>query len=450
MSFFKKVFGGGDPGSSSEAAGASTSAPHAASGGIQFGRYTDCNKTKQQVEYWNQSVEKFKNKQYVDSFESFMKYLRDETVDNVKVNRNGDEVSFELLQGSKIIKGKANKEKFEAEANLALMDAKNIPVMRKLMSINYSLLYSKFALTDNTLCMKFGSHAIDASPNKLYAALKELAKKADQQDDLLVSEFSSLKAVDTDNIIELSPEMREIRYNYLIKLINDTKAEIAKHDPEHMGGGIAFLLLNLTYKIDYLIMPQGNLTDALERIQRIFFDNKSQATTRERNDQIIAEYDKIVNSPKEDIYEGLYDVKCTFAIANAATHKTAMDMMFKEREKVAWYRDNNYPQMVEAIYGYMISYAFFNYGMVYPMTDLLDMAMNVMNPDYYQQCGKPSYISNGVLNSSAIVKDINGAMDRAKTDYPYVTFNTSMLNFTNVTNFVDSLIVEMDKMDLRK
>ena len=168
MSFFKKIFGGEESQGLAETAQSSGGGSHKA---IKFGRYTDCNKTKEQVKYWNESVDKFKAKAYVDSFEAFMHYLRDVEVDNVHVSREGDVVSFEVIQGSKIIRGQGDADKFWAEANIVKMDSSSLPVMRKLMSLNYTLRYSKFALKDNILCMKFSSHAIDASPNKLYDAL---------------------------------------------------------------------------------------------------------------------------------------------------------------------------------------------------------------------------------------------------------------------------------------
>ena len=450
MSFFKKIFGDSDGAtavSSSNGAGNSKGAVS----DVNFGRYTDCNKNKKQVDFWNQAVEKFKNKAYVDSFEAFLNYIRDEKVDNVTIKRNGDTIEFELLQGSKIVRGTGNNNEFRAECPIVIMDSPSIPVMRKLMSINYTLLYSKFAQKDKVILMKFSSHAIDASSNKLYAALKELAKKADQQDDLLISEFSSLKSIDTDQIIPLSDEEKEIRYQALVSWVNDTKAEIAKHDASYMAGGIAFLLLNLSYKIDYLICPQGKLTDSLEKIQHMFFA-KNDKSTLERNKEIIEEFDKIISWPKEKIFEGLYDVKCTFAIANAANHKTVMDMMFNERTKVAWYRDNNYPQIVEAVYSYMISYAFFNYGMTYPVTDILNLAMNVMNPGYYEKFGstvKP-IDANGALNATNIKMEIGRIIKNCSAEYPYVKLDANVLNFTNATNFIDSLIVELDKFDLRK
>lgn len=417
---------------------------------IHFGRYSDCNKTKIQLDYWTKSLNSYKEKAYVDSFEHFLKYLRDDTISNVVVKRDNDTVEFEITQGSKVIRGKGDKDKFTAEALICKMEDNSIPVMRKLMSLNFALRYSKFALKDNVLCLKFSSHSIDASPNKLYDALKELCKKADQQDDLLTMEFSSLAEIDVESIIDLSDEKKNARYNYLIQLINDGKSEIEKHDAEKMGGGIAFVLLNLTYTIDYLICPHGQLTDALENIQRLFFA-KNDMSTVERNRQIIEEYDKIINSPKEKVLEGLYDVKMTFAIAPAAAHKTVMDMMFGEIDKVKWYVDNNYPDIVEAIYGYMLSYAYFNYGMVYPMTEILNIGMNILNPEYYKNFGSDiSLIDNNELNKKEITNLINDTIARAKVDYPNIGFNTASLNYTTKANFIDSMIRELDKMNLSK
>lgn len=417
---------------------------------LSFGRYTDINKNAKQLAHWKNANDKFKAKAYVESFTEFLNYLRDESVDNVKITPEGGKVSFEITQGSKVIKGSGDGQKFYAEASIVIMDEKSIPVMRKLMSINYALRYSKFALKDNTLVMKFSSHSIDASPGKLYDSLKELCKKADQQDDLLMQEFSSLKEIDTHSIIEWPANIKEAKYEHLIHMIKSTKEEIAKHDAEKMSGGIAYLLLNLTYEIDYLIAPQGRLTDSLEKIQQIFFA-KNNDSTRKRNDDIIAEYQNIVATEKAAVMEGIYDVKCTFALANATAHKKAMDFMFKERDKIGWYRDNGYPQMVEAIYSYMISYAFFNYGMVYPVTGILNIAMATLNADYYEKCGSsPRLVNNDQLDGAAISKEINAIIAAAKKDYPHIAFNTGTLNFSGKSNFIDSLILQLDKLNLSK
>ncbi|MFV2379362.1 hypothetical protein ACNIU6_26600, partial [Escherichia coli] len=87
-------------------------------------------KTKKQIEHWNNSEAKFKAKAYVDSFESFLHYIRDEALDNVKITRTVNTVEFDLIQGSKVVRGKGNGTSFVAECPIILMDNPSIPVMR--------------------------------------------------------------------------------------------------------------------------------------------------------------------------------------------------------------------------------------------------------------------------------------------------------------------------------
>ena len=73
------------------------------------------------------------------------------------------------------------------------MPQPSVPVMRRLLEMNFTLYYSRFALDNERLCMRFESDIETANPSKLYYGLKELATKADKQDDLLVQDFSSLQ-----------------------------------------------------------------------------------------------------------------------------------------------------------------------------------------------------------------------------------------------------------------
>ena len=129
-----------------------------------------------------------------------------------------------------------------------------------------------------------------------------------------------------------------------------------------------------------------------------------------------------------------------------------MDFMFKEREKVGWYRDNNYPKVVEAVYGYMLSYSFFNFGMVYPISDLLNLGMHVLHNDYYVKSGSTLQVvdGNGNLNSTNLTKEINRIVNHCKAEYPHMMLNTAALNYSSKANFIDSLILQMDKMNLQK
>src|SRR6185436_10282130 len=153
---------------------------------IFFGRYSDNNKPVEKVNRWTDADSLFKEKKYTESFDAFFEYLRDDSVDNVVHERNEAEGRFQLFQGSKIIRGTYNQELLHAEVSLAKMPQPNMPVMRRLLEMNFTLYYSRYAMNEEKLCMRFDSDIETANPSKLYYGLKELATKADKQDDLLV------------------------------------------------------------------------------------------------------------------------------------------------------------------------------------------------------------------------------------------------------------------------
>src|SRR6185436_1252577 len=99
---------------------------------------------------------------------------------------------------------------------LALMEQPATAVMRRLLELNYSLYYSRSALDEEgrTLYMVFDTKVSNASPNKMYYGLRELATKADKQDDMLLTDFSYLKAVDTDVVLKPTEQEIEMKYKY--------------------------------------------------------------------------------------------------------------------------------------------------------------------------------------------------------------------------------------------
>ncbi|MEZ4937592.1 MAG: hypothetical protein R2799_08355 [Crocinitomicaceae bacterium] len=458
MSIFKKFFG-----SNAEEDASGTQAPPkteststtTSSSGLHrskfpFGRYTDRNKTNEQIAFWGEAVKAFDEKRYFDSFEILMKYIGDPEIGNLSYTRNGDQIQFEFIQGSNIIKGSAEGDKFVAISEIVLMETPNVPVMRKLMSQNYSLKYSKFALKNNVVCMKLSSKIEDASPNKLYYGLREMARKADREDDLLISEFGNVKEVGVDKTIPYSEEKMAVLLKYLDIWISETLEEVGKHDRDNFCGAIAFLLLRLSYRIDYLLKPQGQLMDRLEKIQHMFFAQNNE-TTQQRNDKIIAEFNDILNWDESKKREGLYETISTFALINPSDHKPVMDMMFDEMKKADWYINNNYPVFIKSIFEYSVAYAFFNYGMHYPTMHIWDMLMEIFNPDFYKEMGIDNQFINGEqLNQSNINKRLTFIIKEAKKEFPNIDLRVENINYGDLTQFYTSLMKEADYLNYSK
>ncbi|HEX6427609.1 MAG TPA: hypothetical protein VF008_07995, partial [Niastella sp.] len=236
---------------------------------ISFGRYSDNNKTIEKVRRWTDADNLFKQQAYYDSIDAFFDYLADDKQRNVILQRTNETGTFQIFQGSKIVRGEFDKESLKAEITLAKMPQASVPVMRRLLEMNFTLYYSRYALDNDRLCMRFDSDIKTANPNKLYYGLKELAIKADKLDDLLVQEFAALQTVDTEHIIEIPQKEKDVKYDFMMLWIRETLDYIASLDADKFSGGIAYLLLALAFRIDYLICPDGKLLNELEKVVEI-------------------------------------------------------------------------------------------------------------------------------------------------------------------------------------
>ena len=419
---------------------------------VQFGRYTDCNKSASQLAHWNNALKFFGEKKYIDAYYEFFLYLGDPSIRNVEVNHVSNELSFTVQQGSKIIRGTANEQKVAAEVNIARFEKPGVAWMRKLMNMNYSLKYSSYAIKDDVVCMKFRSHTLDGSPTKLYFSLKELALNADKQDDLLSHEFATIKPIDLEHVIAISEKEKEVKAAYLQKWINDTLSEIDKLDPTAFYGAISYLLLTLTYRIDYLIAPEGKLAHDLEAIQTIYFakDNRSY---QEKNTLIIDEYRKMLAQPREYVIQSLYRTKCTFGAVTAAAHKDIADFIANEAQNAQWYVTNNYTNIVQAIFEYINGYNLFNFGMHTATRELSHLLMNILNQEYSTALGydeKYYDAAAATLNKAAIEARIAAIIDKGKAEFPKLSFGTQYLNYNSRPEFAGTFLSEISFLDFTK
>ena len=139
-----------------------------------------------------------------------------------------------------------------------------------------------------------------ANPSKLYYGLKELATKADKQDDLLVQDFASLISIDTEHIQELPQKEKEVKYKYFKKWIIGNTGLIGTVEADKYSGGIAYMLLALAYRIDFLIVPEGKLLLAIEKIVDIYF-KKDERPVTEKNLDMIDEFQKLLARTEDGI-----------------------------------------------------------------------------------------------------------------------------------------------------
>ena len=417
---------------------------------VQFGRYSDNNKPLSKVNRWTDADNFYKEKKFGESLDAFFSYLRDDATENVVYERNGAEGRFQIYQGSKIVRGVFNQETVEAEVTLAKMPQPSVPVMRRLLEMNFNLYYSRFALDSDRLCMLFDSDRETASPSKLYYGLKELATKADKHDDLLVQDFASLESIDSDHILPLPEKEKEIKHSYLQSWIKKTLDTIATLDADKFSGGIAYLLLSLIYRIDYLIAPEGRLLNDLEKIGGIYF-KKDERPVVEKNRDMTEEFRRIAARPREEIYSCLFRSRYTFSIVSPQQYKSVVDSIHNSNLNVAWYRDNNYPYIAAQIAEYGIAYCQYSYSLPRVITEFYHLLMQVNYSDYFSDLGFSDRLYDPVrlkFDDDEIVSRINSIQSGWKEKYPLLKFRTANLKFDSLVGFNFTFTTELETLNL--
>ncbi len=418
--------------------------------GIRFGRYSDNNKSVEKVNKWNQADSFFRQQKYLESLDAFFEYLRDDELQNVSYERKGEEGTFEIFQGSKIIHGRFNHNNVYVEAGIASMPVQSIPVMRKLLELNFHLYYSRFALSQDRLCIRFDSDLNTANPNKLYFGLRELATRADKQDDLLVQEFASLIPIDTEHITEMPVAEKEIRFRYMMKWLEETLKTVEELDPEKFSGGISYLILTLAFRIDYLITPEGKLLNELEKVVNKYF-KKDDRPASEKNTEMIEGLIQLKEKTREEVYPYFFRSKNTFSIVSPENHKSVADSIQNAVQSMYWYRDNNYRSIANVVMEYGMTYNHFSYSLPGPVTALLQLFMRINHGEYFRELGfAPDYYnaeSNQFMDEE-IVEEIRGIVNTWKPKYPKLEFNSTRLRFTSITDFNLSFCNEVAALNL--
>ncbi len=417
---------------------------------IRFGRYSDNNKPVEKVEKWNEADALFKEKKHHESIAAFFAYLTDEKEGNLVHEQKGNSGTFYFYQGSKIIRGFYNETVLEAAVALAGMPAPSVPVMRRLLEMNFALYYTRYTLDNDRLTMKFDSDVATASPSKLYYGLKELATKADKQDDLLVQDFTSLVPVDTGHVQPLPQTEKSVKYKYLQQWIKQTLALAETVDADKYSGGVAYVLLALAYRIDFMLVPEGRLLLDIEKIVDVYFRKDDRPVT-EKNAEMTEAFLKLGAKTPEEIYPHLFRSRYTFSIVTPQSYKTISDAIYNANQNIGWYKENKHLEIAAQISEYGLGYCQYSYSLPRPVTEFFQLFMMINYPAYFEELGfKLTYINKETkeYNKEAIIQTIESIEEAWKTKYPELNMKTENLKFDSPLAFNQSFTNEIEFLNL--
>ena len=422
---------------------------------IYFGRYSDAYKTSRQYDAWDAALEYFEKKEYLRSYIAFFEYLRDEKEDNVSWKETDGQLHFELLQGSKKIIGVADQHKIKAEAKVAKAKKLNVNFMHQLVTRNFGLEYSRFALDhDDNITIVFDSFALDGSPYKLYYAIRELATNADKQDDLLIDEFRELQPIENSHLKALPDLEKEAKYNFIVNKIETALKEVDEGSlrAEQYPGGIAYLLLDLCYRLDYLTKPEGFMMEALERMNRQYFGKKN-TNTAQKNLALRKDLEKLLERSRDDFYKEMYIVRTTFGITKPINFERVKGIILGELPNMDWYQENGYDAVALAIPGYIVGNCLFNYALPKPLRAYFELYYAITEGQYFCNLGFPDrYYQKGKkgFDKKAIKNKIREISRYHRKTYYRLNPDLGYLRFSNLADFCRSYLQMITQLDLSR
>lgn len=404
---------------------------------IYVGRYSDNNKSPLQMRLWDEAERLFKEGKYLQSIESFFSYLKDEVENNVMFENYDNHFKFEIIQGAIIIRGIGNPKNLHAKVSLVKMEEASVPVMRRLLENNFKLFYSRYALKEDLLTMKFDSEIETANPNKLYYALKELAVVSNRQSYTLTKDFPLLKRVDNEHRRQVNVEEKKIKVIFLRQWIEETFELINKLDPNKNVNGISILLLNLIYTIDYLLSPHGDFAIELNRIQEI--NQKNELPSQMQRNRLMSEaIENLQNLPDEDIFKSFSKDISTFSLRQPKTLTTVEENIRESYKSLEWYKTNGFYEvsLVISIAGFAKSQ--YLYSLPRPISALFEIFMEINHSkfffafyngyNFYEPQRQHFYIHR-------IEREIIQVEKIWKTKYPNFRFAVEKLEYNNLLEF---------------
>ena len=415
---------------------------------IQFGRFSDAYKDEFKYNSWDKALEQFEDNDYLESYKSFFNYLSDESAGNASFEEKGGQLHFEFYQGSKKIEGIADRNKITAEAKIAKTEKLHIGFLRRLLEENYQLKYSRYALDrENNLTAIFTSHIIDASPYKLYYGLKELATYADKKDDILISEFESLQPINNGHVRHVEEDEKRIKFDFknnqiqkALDVIDNSKLNI-----DHYPGAESYIYLDLIYRLDYLLKPEGNTMEIIDNIHNLYFQNKDK-TPVIKNRIIRKELKHILDIPYDEFSREIYDVKSTFGITQPSGIKRIQEFIDSEIKNMDWYYQNGHTDYALAIPSYIVGYSLFNYSMPTPMRDLFNLFYQIRESSFFNGLGiQGNYRTENGVNISGIKKEIKSILSSHDDEYPYMKIDIRKISFQDMCEFYRTYL-EMIKL----
>ncbi len=395
-----------------------------------FGRFSDAFKTPEKYDIWDESIGLFDEGKRFSAYRRFFEYLKNEGGKNVFVTSDQGALQFEIIQGSKSIRGTITSKNIFIQALMASEEEYPDELLLDLLTENYNLKFCKYTLNKKQLLLVSHSLVQVTSPYKLYYTLKEIALTADKKDDLIYSKFGLMNPSSK----KMQPRERKlVSYQFITDLLRKvlTIKDVGPIDTKKYPSALRYLLLAAAYKVDFLIKPEGLLMDYLEKIDRLAFSGQSNDPNT-INEEILNVFDLILQIPKERMMEELYVTDATFGFNPVIRSAQIRDTIFSELPTLDWYVEQEAFHYAEAIVDFIVGYLLFNFSVPPPCKALFLLYYRIRDPEYFKNIGMVDVSFNISKKFPATVKkEIKKILKQYENSFPYAKAPIELLEYEN-------------------
>jgi len=414
---------------------------------IKFGRFSDRNKTNDQLLLLNKVDKAFENKEYLKGTEYFFKFIQDSNNDNIQFEKFDEKIEFSFFQGSKTINGTVTNDKLYAYSKILKIKEDNDDLFEKLLNLNYSLNFSKFSLKNNIILVELYQQLSKSNSETLYYSLRELANTADKYDDYFELNFPNIETINKSHIIELEQNEFNAKTKLFHSLLEETFKQIKALNSAKFAGARTFVLMNSVFKILFLISPKGLLLEELKRIYNFYYSDNDK-TEIEKNTHIINQLKRINNLTDAELKNSLYNVTFTFPEILHANNDKLIEFVANEIQKIYWYESNDYKNIAQTILEYIVGYSCFTFGSLPIINQLFMIFWKIMNKEFFDDLKiKKLPFEKDKISFFLISQRITSINSTASSIFPKFFFNIKHLNLDNKFEFAKSFMHEVINLD---
>ncbi len=336
------------------------------------------NKTLVDVEYWQTVQSLYTNKKPKESTIALLRYTNPIMFEKYG---NTEKTYFEIPHGSIFLKIKITDEVFSVEAPFLELPKENVvPLLRHVAEINfYPLNLPNITLKENQLVFEYMCPIETAEPYKIWDVLYEICTDGDTYDDKFIRQFKA-KRIYEPKIQRFSEDELQEKYEILIKIIDEAINYINYFYSKRWDYFCWDIVAISLFKIDHHIVPQGNLRIILE--EEINYQMKTKDPHQKRVSSALAFFEKIKNTPVNEIKDDIYMIETFISPRRRATYDTLVNAMKETytRATSEYTKKDDIACTISVLYIYFYTLYYYNFEDKY-----LNEIINALK----QSSGKP-------------------------------------------------------------